>query len=54
MQTSAIPNLSNSTLLELPSGVKIPNYNRSNLTGELFTLVWAISTAPTSLGICIA
>ena len=35
MQTSAIPNLSNSTLLELPSGVKIPNYNRSNLTGGI-------------------
>ena len=35
MQTSAIPNLSNSTLLELPSGVKIPNYNRSNLTAGI-------------------
>ena len=35
MQTSAIPNLSNSTLPELPSGVKIPNYNRSNLTAGI-------------------
>ena len=35
MQTSAIPKLSNSTLSKLPSGVKIPNYNRSNLTAGI-------------------
>ena len=35
MQISAIPRLSNSTLPELPSGVKIPNYNRSNLTAGI-------------------
>ena len=35
MQTSAIPKLSNSTLSKLPSGVKIPNYNRSKLTAGI-------------------
>ena len=35
MQTSAITKLSNLTLSKLPSGVKIPNYNRSNLTAGI-------------------
>ena len=32
MQISAIPSLSNSTLTKLPKDVKIPNYDRNNLT----------------------
>ena len=35
MQNSAIPSLSNSTLTKLPSGVKIPNYDRNNLTAGI-------------------
>ena len=35
MQTSAIPKLSKSTLSKLPSCVKIPNYNRNNLTAGI-------------------
>ena len=35
MQISAIPSLSNSTLPKLPSGVKIPNYDRNNLTAGI-------------------
>ena len=35
MQISAIPSLSNSTLPKLPKGVKIPNYDRNNLTAGI-------------------
>ena len=35
MQSSAIPSLSNSTLPKLPKGVKIPNYERNNLTAGI-------------------
>ena len=35
LEVSAIPSLSNSTLRKLPSDVKIPNYDRSNLTAGI-------------------